>query len=492
MNFHTTFLREIMYDEKSAQELDMHMSRLQKAKGEMTSQILANQDFDADDDANDESNLYDTLAVTLGNKKKWRHSGRYFASVNRVYYAMVTSIAILICGVIFLYCFSTLTFLNNQTVDMGAILDARRIQQELVYDTRQLELIMTYGPQYSDKSEETLRREITESSHALSECLRQARTDNRYNNDEKLERDWTGSIVPIITRTSRGQRIEKVLDTATLFDLVSGNGAALAVLNVTTMKSNESEYARGAVHRLNSSAHWSMIMDNAPITLSRFTNEIVWDTARAHRETVYIDQMVLVSLMAVVATVPLLLTIFVVVPSFVLVKKERRFVFSLLRRMPEEVLNELYAKHKAIASTLKNDGDDKNSMYTSSTGGSASNIELGMNSDISAMYYLSRFSNAPSWIRMIFIYSVSILMLMTVLFTSVLMAYDASVSLSRTSGEIGRASDRAGDIAEIMTLSQEWIRGDDYIWPDKTILKTALGEQIDKVRPIINNILMSG
>ncbi len=482
MNFHTSFLRQIMYDEKAALELDMHLSRLQKAKTELTSQLLAEQDFDADDDENDESNLYDTLAVTLGNKKKWRHSSRYFASVNRVYYAMVMSITILICGVIFLYCFSTLTFLGNQTVDLGAILGARRCEQELVYEVRQIELSATFGPAVADFPEMKLRKLMSHNAHTLGSILRDTRSDDRYQNDATLHQEWTGNIVPIITRTSNNKRINKTMDTSTLFELVAGNAAILSALDYTPQyRSTGGGFVRGVPHYFNKSSHWSMVMDNIPTTLNKFTHDIVWNTARAHRKIVEADQAVLISLLVIAASVPLLLTVLVVVPSFMQVKRERRYVFSLFRRVPEEILSDLFIRHKSIGNTLKNDGNDKNSSYTSSTGGTNSNIELGMNSDVSAIYYLSRFSNAPSWIRMMFIYTVSIMLLMAVLFTSVLMAYNTSAILYRTSGEISRAAERIGDVTEIMSLSQEWIRDDDYIWPDKSKLKHMLKKQIDMV-----------
>jgi hypothetical protein len=362
---------------------------------------------------------------------------------------------------------------------MGEILDARRYEQELVYQVRQLELDATFGA--ADLSLPEIKHLISDHSETLAHRLRFARADSRYNDDDKLKQTWTGNKASVTSRTSRGVPLKRMMDTATLFDIVIGNGATLSTINTTGMNQPPQPFQRGKPHLFNTSAHWSGVMDNAPIELSHLTETIVSETARAHRDNVKADQTILIVLLSIVASIPILLTVLVVVPSFVKVKKERKFVFGMLRRVPEEVLNELYLKHKAIGSTLKNDSSDKSSSYSSSTGGTSSNLDLGNLTESSVMLIMTRFSNAPTWIRLIFTYSLSLFLLMGVLFASVLLSYQVSVDLHRSSGEIGRAANRIGCVSEIMALTQEWIRGDAYVWPNITYLTQSIDSQIDQV-----------
>ena len=477
----TAFLRQIMNDEKGANDLDAQMNKMLERREQIENgEHVSEPDLTDSDDqghAND-TIVYTTLVTSVGRAgERKQNRKRWFAAADRVATWMITTVTVLLVGLIFVYAFSNSLFKGSQIQDISNMGSIRLASQEIAYWSRQLEMAATFG--ISDTSIPKIQEKLFSKADVLMDTISGARQDSVAKNEAVLS-DWNDQDILQFNRDSHGRTFRSLSDIGTIYNVLASDAILVGSMNVTqyqtspplSLRSNQS-------HMFVGQTHWSYVLDNGPREIMLHTWHVVLSTTEATKEMVRASQRIQITLFIIAALVPLLTIFAFVIPSFMALIQERIYVVGLFRKVPEEAVLEMISRHKAIRITTINDDDGRESVISR---GTVDQSEVAEEQGIKLPMLLNHLDETPSWIRMMAIFVFSILLLLLVLALSAYFVFSASSFLFQSSDEINYADSRLGLVRRISLLSQELVRADEYVWPEREELREILHGEIEQVR----------
>jgi hypothetical protein len=412
---------------------------------------------------------------------------------------------ILLAGIIFISLYGTLDFLSSQVLEIGTMGGTRRLSQLIVYQARQLEMGSTFGPSMMDANFTTTQLNLQTNGANFLNLVSQAKLSKKLKSLD-LDNSWNSPMLNLKGRSPNGTAYPYTSDATTMFSTFSSSIQALASLNMSLYRpvggsvpvSSLYQNASNITHTFEGELSWSFLLDNGPSNVITSIWSIVTASVGANDSNVRYQQAIFITLFGVAVILPLLITMFSVIPSYWKLKRERSAVMSLYFQITGEVLSETQRTVKAsyrqlnqklqlnVAKLAVNGLDHAPLGHAKATGNQSTSISIAssLDSELSGtemddeehgfsrnVRMFALLSKSPSWTALMVTYCASIAVLMALLFSAMYLLYLASVRMENASKEINYGGSRRSYTYKLMVLAQEMVRKDYYVWPDMEELR---------------------
>jgi hypothetical protein len=430
------------------------------------------------------NNIYETLAVNLGRHRTGhRRESKWYFRVNQLQSYMFASLAILLCGLIFLYIYGIFFVLKDQTNNVGGLSNTFHHSRNIAYMSRQLEMLATFGQAVEDTSVEKIDTSILDMVKKMRDAFTDARSDSELNAQSTVAESWNEVDIAAKTRTSTGHISYPLVDVVSLIQMYSSNAIKLAT-RCTKCQKRESKIPldRNVSHNMTDITYWAFILDNqSPVLLHSW--HVAESLSEALQDIVEGNQRVLLTLLAIAASLPIIMAIGLVTPTYIFVVRDREYSLKLFNLIPKNVVQDLAQQHRnARVTDASTTGDSKSVLSTSSSTGTLNETASDIvDAPQSVIPLVARFRQSPTWIQLLIIYLGIMTLLLIVLIFCVINIYNATNLIYSSSAWVDYSGIRSAYPRHLLVLTQELVRGDKFIWEDQQVLRDMIGEQLEAV-----------
>lgn len=468
VDIYMAFLRQIQNDEKGAKDLEFQARKTIESKGlNYTSDMASNDELQS----SNEATLYTNMVNSLGSNQDKKQNRRiWHRTAKRLSFYMQFSMTILLIGLIFLFAYSTSFLLSSQVLRVNSIGGARDDIELIAYYSRQMEIDLGYG--LADEPLNNIQAKIGELSSIVKKSMEMNLRD-QIANDIHVKDAWSDIDIPSEYYATDGSKTTSLKDANTLLNIFTGDALYLSTENFTHLDQNPKlDFPTdNATNVFYGDAQWAFVVSNGLKVLLEHLGHVVIASAEGIQELVAKDQTILIALYSVIGSVPLLGIIFFVIPTYLQLKRERLYVLKLFERIPEDAIAEMMSKHQKLTIANVNDSQSVASRGT-----------IDQMSDLDDVHTFMKIRSTPVWVRMFLLFVSAVASLLLILILSAYWVYGTSSNIYRSSGEVNYAGYRRALITRVLSLEQEIIRADPYIWSDNNDLITMSDEAIKLVR----------
>jgi hypothetical protein len=405
---------------------------------------------------------------------------------------MLIVVLVLQTGYCVLYVYGTKRFLETNAIEVGSIGSTRRLSQVIAFQARQLELSCSF-PRLASGNASVIQKRLSDSAKSFSALIASAQDDVSLFNDESIP-VWTAPAINASFTTTTGAAYSSMVDTITLFNLYSSHVTQLATFNVSSLDcprhATSLLYTRQfTTHAFSFIPSWQFIMSNGISNVIDSIWKVLDITMLTHLKRSARDLSYFFALVGCILVLPLLTIVFLVIPYYKTLARERRAVLHMFFKLPSDILTDMAATTKSAlhhfldASPQKVPRGDSsrikfNSSFLSftSSGGATSLDELFQESSqvnmLSPAQMVSEIhKRRPSWVKLSLIFCASVILLLSFVCTSTYLMYYASQKTQDAAIKVNYAGSRRSYTYRLLVLAQEWIRRDRVIWPDPGVLR---------------------
>lgn len=492
VEMYTSFLRQIMGDDRGAAELEVQSSRLMERREQQMQQQqqqasqlrhsgsyqlhgsrTAEMDEQRESFANDLI-AYNALVSSVGRPSLGRSNlRRWTRGLDRLSTYIYATVALLISGHIIIYAMTHELFRDphaNDVVFTGGLCET---SQAMTYYTRQLEIAATGAS--SQAAFDMAQVKLFEHISNMTKLITHVRTDEVTGQEEIIEA-WTNTGVDVITRNTAGTTFASKLDPSTVLNAFTVDALDLSQYTFADAGDPGSTLSD---HAFEGNVRWAFVLDNGLRDLTTHIWDVAHETTLAIRRLVVTEEWQLRAGTIALCSVAIFLITVLLVPAYIKFARERRDVMELFRGLPSSALDDMLLRHKVVAVVREEDASQshKSSMRSFGT------LELladksgaGVSTEL-----LFQTSRPPPWVRMMTIFTAAMVLMAIAIGLMSFFVFRATTFLENVVTELNAAEGRLCVARELLALSQELVRQDQYVWSDFSELRGRLTESLAAV-----------